>query len=67
MEYCVSTSPKDKIEFRFYGAGGSASGKLAIMVFAALSVLALLLIALLAIKLGATVLAFPWMARIRGP
>lgn len=39
MEKCVRNDPKDKIEFRFPGGGGSATGRFAIVVFALLIVL----------------------------
>jgi hypothetical protein len=36
MENCVSNNPKDKIEFRFFGVGGTATGPHAINVLALL-------------------------------
>ena len=36
MENCVSNNPKDKIEFRFFGVGGAATGLHAINVLALL-------------------------------
>lgn len=44
MENCVSNDPKDKIEFNFFGGGGTASGRYAITVFALLVIGAFLVV-----------------------
>jgi hypothetical protein len=50
MEQCVRNDPKDKIEFRFPGGGGVASGSHAINVFALLCIAALILLAVIALR-----------------
>ena len=63
----MAGDPKNKIEFRFYGAGGSGEGPRGTLLFALLCGVAMIVIIVLAIKLGAVVFAVPWVARIRGP
>lgn len=54
-----------KIEFRFFGAGGSATGVVPILVFAFLMVVACITIVIICNKTG--LLGMAMMARIRGP
>jgi hypothetical protein len=63
----VRKKAKNKISFRFYGAGGSASGPIAPWLFAGLIALAILAIVFLATKVGGALFASTWVARIRGP
>jgi len=67
MEKCVRQNSENKIEFRFYGASGSASGPVAPWIFAVLIALAILAIVFLAAKVGGILFASAWVARIRGP
>jgi hypothetical protein len=50
MENCVSNSPKDKIEFRFFGIGGAATGPHAINVLAFLCLAALSMLAIVCLQ-----------------
>ncbi len=67
MEKYVRRNSEEKIEFRFYGLSGSASGRVTPWILAGLAIMAIIAIIFLATKVGGILFASTWAARIRGP
>jgi hypothetical protein len=63
-EACVQN---DQIEFRFFGAGGAATGPRGILAFSILVICAMILIGFLAHNTPMFGSAIAWVARILGP